>query len=169
MIRCQRRQNSNSQQARKKNSSYISFLQEFQGTLKYCSLWFLNGDREIFSCYRTILFGLVFFKFSDPLWRKWKKNIQVFLFLTFGSADKACCLTSQIISSLWNWRHFSTLSSGTPTRTRIKLDEVEEFSDKLSSISCPYVFRVILPWCWLSENRKFESIKIHISFCLKYI
>ena len=162
MIRCQRRQNSNSQQARKnkKNSSYVSFLQEFEGTLKYCSLWFLNGDNEIVSCYQTILFGLIFFKFSDPLWRKWKKNIQVFLFLTLGSADKACCLTSQIISSLWNWRHFSTLSSGTPTRTRIKLDEVEEFSDKLSSISCPYVFRVILPWCWLSENRKFESIKI---------
>ena len=109
------------------------------------------------------------FQIFWPTVKKMKKNIQVFLFLTLGSADKACCLTSQIISSLWNWRHFSTLSSGTPTRTRIKLDEVEEFSDKLSSISCPYVFRVILPWCWLSENRKFESIKIHISFCLKYI
>ena len=57
-----------------KKSSYISFLQEFQGTLEFCSLWFLNGDNEIVSCYLTISFGLIFFKFSDPLWRKWKKN-----------------------------------------------------------------------------------------------
>ena len=59
-----------SRQKKWKKSSYISFLQEFQGTLKYCSLWFLNGDREIVSCYRTISFGLIYFKFSDPLWRK---------------------------------------------------------------------------------------------------
>ena len=57
-----------------KKSSCISFLQKFQGTLEYCSLWFLNGDNEIVSCYQTILFGLIFFKFSDPLWRKWKKK-----------------------------------------------------------------------------------------------
>ena len=89
---------------------------------------------------------------------KWIKKILV-VSLTFGSADKACCLTSQIISSLWNWRHFSTLSSGTPTRTRIKLDEVEELSDKLSSIMC-MLYRVTLPWCWLSENRIKKSFSI---------
>ena len=155
MIRCQRRQNSNSQQARKniKIQVIFPFCKSFKELLSIVPYGFWMATVKFF-------WPSIFQIFWPTVKKMKKKNIQVFLFLTLGSADKACCLTSQIISSLWNWRHFSTLSSGTPTRTRIKLDEVEEFSDKLSSISCPYVFRVILPWCWLSENRKFESIKI---------
>ena len=162
MIRCQRRQNSNSQQARKnkKNQVIFPFCKSFKELLSIVPYGFWMATVKLFHVIEQFLLAWYISNFLTHCEENEKKNIQVFLFLTLGSADKACCLTSQIISSLWNWRHFSTLSSGTPTRTRIKLDEVEEFSDKLSSISCPYVFRVILPWCWLSENRKFESIKI---------
>ena len=70
MIRCQRRQNSNSQQARKKNQVIFPFCKSFKELLSIVPYGFWMATMKL----KQFFFGLIFFKFSDPLWRKWKKN-----------------------------------------------------------------------------------------------
>ena len=73
MIRCQRRQNSNSQQARKKIKLYFLFAKVSRNSWV---LFLMVSEWRQWNCFMLSnnFFGLVFFKFSDPLWRKWKKK-----------------------------------------------------------------------------------------------
>ena len=70
MIRCQRRQNSNSQQARKNEKIQVifPFCKSFKELLSIVPYGFWMATVNFFGLV------IVFFKFSDPLWRKWKKK-----------------------------------------------------------------------------------------------
>ena len=81
---------------------------------------------------------------------------------TFGNAARLCCLTSQRISSFWNWRHFSTFSSGTRIRMRTRSGSPELIDS--SSISEELVSKPVLELV-SAKNRfrsnGFERVRLH--------